>query len=175
MSTNARHQTDLVTPGRVLIIDDQPEVRRVLGAILRRSGGYSVTEVGDAQGALDIIKREECELVVSDVHMPGMDGVELLKILREQDPDLPVLLMSGNPDLDTAMKAVEYKAFEYLMKPVDNDKLLASVERALSARREQEKSKRELDQYRSGTRARSMTGRGYGRHWTGESWVAATD
>lgn len=168
MSANARAQVDQASQARVLIIDDQPEVRRALGAVLRRAGGHLVTEVEDAASAIELVRRGECEVVLSDVHMPGMDGVALLKALRQEDPDLPVLLISGNPDLDTAMKAVEYSAFEYLMKPLDNDKLLASIERGIALRRERVQSKRDLEQYRSGARPKGAASHAPGRHWTGE-------
>jgi CheY-like chemotaxis protein len=167
MSANAQLQADQAIQGRVLIIDDQPEVRRALSAVLRRAGGHQVTEVGDASSAIEELQRGDFELVLSDVHMPGMDGVALLKAIHEQDADLPVLLISGNPDLDTAMKAVQYSALEYLMKPVDNDKLLASVERGLVTRRERLQSRQDLAQYRSGTHSK-VAGRSHNRHWTGE-------
>src|SRR5262249_46366061 len=131
-------------PGRVLVIDDQAEVRRALGAVLRRRGNHEVMEVGSVRDAIEALKSGDFELVLSDVHMPDLDGVDLLKVLRDQDPDLPVLLVSGSPDLDTAMKAVEFGAFEYLMKPVENDKLLASVVRGIETRRARLESKREL-------------------------------
>jgi serine/threonine protein kinase len=127
-----------------------------------------VTEVGDATSALEEISRGTFELVLSDVHMPGMNGVALLQAIHERDPDLPVLLMSGNPDLDTAMKAVQFSAFEYLMKPVHNDKLLASIERGLVLRRERLQSQQDLARYRSGTRARVPSGRLHGGQWIGE-------
>jgi serine/threonine-protein kinase len=94
--------------------------------------------------------------------------VELLQALHAQDPDLPVLLVSGSPDLETAMKAVEYGAFEYLTKPVAFEKLRASTERAVALRRERAEAKQVLEQFRSGTRQRSRDAGGDRESWTGE-------
>ncbi|HTM46289.1 MAG TPA: protein kinase [Polyangiaceae bacterium] len=152
----------------VLIIDDQVEVRRVFATVLSRLGGYVVTEAGDARSAIELVKQGQFDLVLSDVHMPDMNGLGLLRALHEHDPDLPVLLISGKPDLTTAVKAVEYRAFEYLMKPIPNDKLLDSVARAATARRERLAAKIELERYRSGERMRLGRDDPSDRNWTGE-------
>jgi serine/threonine-protein kinase len=108
----------------------------------------------------------EFDVVISDVRMPDMGGVELLEALRAEDPDLPVVLVSGSPDLETAMKAVEFGAFEYLTKPVSFEKLGTSTQRAIALRRERAQAKRVLEQHRSGTRLRSSHSEG--ESWTGE-------
>src|SRR5687768_6776454 len=82
--------------------------------------------------------------------MPGAGGVELLEAIRQHDPDLPVLLISGEPNLETAMKAVEYGAVEYIQKPIQIDKLRASAERALELRRERLKARSALQAQSSG-------------------------
>jgi len=162
--------SDAQIKGRVLVIDDQEDVGRAFASILRRQGGYLVTQVSDGQRGIELIQSGEFDLVVSDVHMPGLDGVELLKAVHEHDPELPVLLVSGNPDLPTAMKAVKYGAFEYLTKPVEMDKLLSSASQAIEARRKRLDSRRELDQYRSGARSKALP-REHSLRWTGELLV----
>src|SRR5512144_2530850 len=95
------------SPGRVLVVDDQDDVRRMLLRMLGVSN-HETLAASSARDALELARQHPFDLVVSDVQMPGMDGVDLLRALHELDPDLPVLLLSGAPDLNTAMKAVQY-------------------------------------------------------------------
>jgi DNA-binding NtrC family response regulator len=104
------------SPGRVLVVDDDPDVRRMLVRIIGRQH-HDTTEAQNGREALKLVQEKTFELIVSDVQMPDMDGVEMLRALHELDPNLPVLLLSGAPDLNTAMKAVQYGAFEYLTNP----------------------------------------------------------
>ena len=88
---------------------------------------YEALAASNAQDALELARQHAFDLVVSDVQMPGMDGLGLLRVLHELDPDLPVLLLSGAPDLSTAMQAVQYGAFEYFAKPLELERFLNSV------------------------------------------------
>jgi serine/threonine-protein kinase len=120
--------------GRVLLVDDNEALRRAIKRMLVAEG-HHVVEAADGREAITRTKENEFDLIVSDVRMPDMDGVELLRAVHERDADLPVLLITGDPELETAMKAVEYGALEYLTKPVDVDKLKASTLRAFELRR----------------------------------------
>src|SRR5688572_9457305 len=120
------------TGGKVLLVDDDEALRTAFLRALRRAG-HDVTVAKTGREAAEVLSGRPVELVVSDVRMPHMDGIELLRVGRELDPDLSVLLMSGTPDLQTAMKAVEYGAFVYLIKPVDLPKLEATVARAIAS------------------------------------------
>lgn len=142
--------------GRVLVVDDDVGVRKAYERWLR-SRGHDVVEVANGLDAVKRAREQNFEVVVSDVHMPDLDGVELLRKLHESDSDLPVLLISADPDVASALKAVEYGAFEYLSKPVDLGQLEASVARAIGVRRQRVEAKRELEQYRSGERPRGPT------------------
>ena len=141
-------------PKRVLIVDDNAELRRGFCRMLRNAG-HELTEAIDGADAARLARTQRFDLVVSDVHMPDMSGVELLKLVRESDPDVPVLLISGEPDLDSALKAVEYGATEYLAKPVQLEKFRTSVARALELGEQREQAKLAL-QAQSGTRERSL-------------------
>jgi len=118
---------------RVLLVDDDEHVRRAFARILI-NGGCDVSEVGDAEHALLLLDKEAHDVVVSDIMMPGMSGVDLLKALRERDAQLPVILVTGTPDLDSAIMAVNLGAYRYLMKPVASAELLSTVTRAGSLR-----------------------------------------
>src|SRR6185503_16537068 len=108
------------------------------------------------------------DLIVSDVRMPDMDGLELLRAIHERDADLPVLLITGDPGLETAMKAVEYGALEYLTKPVDLEKLLKATLRAFELRRKRLEAKSALEAVSSSKRARALPlALGHRETWTG--------
>jgi serine/threonine protein kinase/ActR/RegA family two-component response regulator len=141
--------------GRVLLVDDNESLRRVFHRALTRAG-FSVVEVSNGADAMAVVPEGEFDVVVSDVRMPDMDGVELLANIRDHDADLPVLLMSGDPDLDTAMKAVKFGAFEYLAKPVPLAGLEASVSKAIELRRSRLRARHALEA-RSGARRQGAT------------------
>src|ERR1700722_6595460 len=103
---------------RVLLVDDEPSLL-VATARHLRAAGFTVTECADGAEAAALIGKETFDVVLSDIDMPGLSGVEMLKVLRERQIDIPVVLMTGNPKLETAMKAVEHGAFKYLTKPVE--------------------------------------------------------
>jgi len=155
-------------PGRVLLVDDQDELRRLFRRSLAKAG-HIVTTASNGREAVELAREESFDVVISDVRMPDMGGVELLQALHARDPDLPVLLVSGSPDLETAMKAVEYGAFEYLVKPVAFDKLRASAARAIELRRKRLEAEQVLEEYRSGERRRArVVGAEERESWTGE-------
>ena len=116
-------------PGTVLIVDDDPMILRALTHLLERSP-YVVTPCLTPHEAIRHISNGDVRVVVSDVTMPEMSGIELLRMIRQHDPDLPVVLVTGQPDLKTAAEAIEYGAFMYLVKPVKPDTFVRTVERA---------------------------------------------
>jgi DNA-binding NtrC family response regulator len=116
---------------RILVVDDETVVREVAVEILRR-GGYEPHGVPSAKHALDLLEHEHFDLVVSDVVMPEMTGVEFLYALRERRPELPVVLMTGgSQEPERATKAVELGACSLIYKPFSNAELTAAVEAAL--------------------------------------------
>jgi len=171
MDPAAKHPAPSVglnSPGRVLLVDDQDELRELFRRTLRKDG-HEVVTAANGRAAVELARESRFDVVISDVRMPDMTGVELLQELHERDPDLPVLLVSGSPDLDTAMKAVQFGALEYLVKPVPFDKLRACASRAVDLRRKRDAAEQVLEHYRSGERPRARPGLGDHRDsWTGE-------
>ena len=104
------------TLGRVLLVDDDPGILKLTERLLRHAG-FEVRTATHGREAEVLLGTDEFHVVVSDIEMPGMDGIQLLRAVREHDLDLPVVLMTGNPAIETAVKAVEYGAFRYLVKP----------------------------------------------------------
>ncbi|MGQ7816783.1 sigma-54-dependent transcriptional regulator [Metapseudomonas furukawaii] len=119
---------------QVLLIDDDPHLRQALSQTLDLAG-LKVQVLGDAQGVAERIDRDWAGVVVTDIRMPGIDGLELLRQLRERDPDLPVLLITGHGDVPLAVQAMRAGAYDFLEKPFPSDQLLDSVHRALDLRR----------------------------------------
>ena len=120
---------------RVLVVEDDTEVRTLLAWHLRRQG-CTVAEAEDGVMALSLIERSAPDVVVTDMAMPRLDGLGLLKAIREKDPDLPVIILTGHGSLENAIQALrEGGLFDYLMKPLSDVTLLeVAVGRALEVR-----------------------------------------
>lgn len=117
--------------GRVLIVDDDPAMRRVCARVLEGEGwATTVVEEGKVAEAKVADRQQTFDCVVSDVNMPGMDGFAVVAAVRRHDPDLPVLLMTGDPSLDGAVKALDSGAVSYLTKPFSHETLASAVARA---------------------------------------------
>ena len=117
---------------RILVVDDEPAVRDLAVEILRRSG-YAPQGVPTARHALDLLDAEHFDLVVTDVVMPGMGGVDFLYELRLHRPDLPVILMTGgSSEPERTAKAVQLGAASLLYKPFSHDQLRDAVASALA-------------------------------------------
>jgi DNA-binding NtrC family response regulator len=122
------------TAGRVLLVDDEGPLLKAFRRVLD-AAGYSVVTCDTAALALECFAQEAFDAIVSDVAMPLLSGTDLLRAVREWDRDIPVILVTGSPALDSAVEAVDLGAFKYLLKPVDNDQLVESVARAVALRR----------------------------------------
>ncbi|HUJ27984.1 MAG TPA: EAL domain-containing protein [Myxococcales bacterium] len=118
---------------RLLLIDDDEVLRRTLVRYFAPT--FDITAVPSAEAAIEALPKGAFDVVLSDVHLQGMSGVEFLKRLREHDLDLPVILMSGEPGLEAAISAVEYGAMRYMLKPFDLGELRNALVRAVSIRR----------------------------------------
>ncbi|MFT3695334.1 MAG: EAL domain-containing protein [Kofleriaceae bacterium] len=117
--------------GRVLVVDDDVAIRRVCSRVLGAEG-WTVTVADNGRAAIEALEAAKLpfDCVLSDVNMPELDGFGLVKELRKRDDDLPVLLMTGDPSLHGAVKAIDQGAISYITKPFDHDVLAAAVARA---------------------------------------------
>ncbi len=118
-----------IAANRVLIADDDDGLRRILVRLATRAG-YEVTDVRSGAQAIAALREGTFDAVVSDVNMPDGGGLDLLREVRTVDLDVPVILMTGEPSVKDASEALEYGAFRYLTKPVDNVALIATLEKA---------------------------------------------
>jgi two-component system response regulator HydG len=122
-----------VAKARVLVVDDEASARSGLEKLLRQEG-YVVDTAADGDAALAIVAEHPPDLVLTDLRMPGMDGLELLERLRERDGELPVLVVTALGDVSTAVQAMRAGADDYLTKPIDFDALSVVIERVLQRR-----------------------------------------
>ena len=117
---------------KILVIEDEAAIRRVLAKILsEESESYQVEEAEDGLSGLEKIKNDDYDLILCDIKMPKMDGVEVLEAIKKIKPEIPVVMISGHGDLDTAVNTMRLGAFDYISKPPDLNRLLNTVRNAL--------------------------------------------
>src|SRR5712664_3403092 len=116
-------------PPRILIVDDDAGQRSLLDSFLR-SQGFDTVPVSSGERALELLRSEEISMMISDVRMPGMTGLETLRHARQEHSVLPVLMVTAYADIREAVDAMRDGALNYLAKPIDLDELLATVQQA---------------------------------------------
>jgi DNA-binding NtrC family response regulator len=121
---------------KILIIEDEAAIRRVLVKILSEENtNYKVSEAEDGLQGIALIKKEDFDLILCDIKMPKMDGIEVLMASKKIKPEIPIVMISGHGDLDTAVHAMRLDAFDYISKPPDLNRLLNTVRIALDRKK----------------------------------------
>lgn len=116
----------------ILIIEDEAAIRRVLKKIIEEENNtYKVSEAEDGLSGIEMVKDHDFDLILCDIKMPKMDGVEVLEKTKKIKPEIPVVMISGHGDLDTAVNTMRLGAFDYISKPPDLNRLLNTVRNAL--------------------------------------------
>ena len=126
--------TASTTQSRILVADDDESVRYIIERTLTREG-YSVDTASWGDEAARLVRSNSYDVVISDINMPAMSGITLLNVIRDVDLDLPVILITGLPSIETAIQAVEYGAFRYLTKPVSPEAVNDAVRYAINIHR----------------------------------------
>jgi len=127
-------------PLRILVVDDEPPIRRFLRTSLA-AHGYDVIEAEDGQKALDLMRRNAVALIVLDLGLPGIDGFDVIRRLRESGSSVPIVVLSARTDEAGKVRALDLGADDYVSKPFGTDELLARVRTALRHRLQQEGQK----------------------------------
>ena len=115
----------------ILIVDDEDDVRESVREVLSDEG-YHVVDTADSTRVRELIEREKPGLVLLDIWMPQIDGIELLKQIKSQDPEINAIMISGHGNIHTAVTATKFGAFDFIEKPLSLDGLLLTVQRALN-------------------------------------------
>jgi DNA-binding NtrC family response regulator len=142
--------------GRVLIVDDEDSIRDYLSMMLEREG-YNVSACGDGKKALRLNSKEDFDVVITDIQLPGMSGIDILGSIRDKDPTIPVIIITGHASQESAIEALNIGAFYYLLKPVSNEELKQVVRNALEMRRLRDEND-ELERALVGQGDREMVG-----------------
>jgi len=114
----------------ILIIDDEKSIRKTLSEILSYEG-YKIDEAGDGEEGLKRFREKTYEVVLCDIKMPKLDGIEFLERAKESNPDVPIIMISGHGNIDTAVEAVKKGAYDYISKPPDLNRLLITIRNAM--------------------------------------------
>ncbi|RMG64178.1 MAG: sigma-54-dependent Fis family transcriptional regulator [Calditrichaeota bacterium] len=115
--------------GRVMVVDDEENIREVLSNYLTGLG-YQVVTATDGQDALNKFQKDQFDLIISDLLMPNIDGLDLLKRIREQDKEVIFLMITGYPSIETAVEAIKKGAYDYITKPFHMEDVKIRIERA---------------------------------------------
>src|SRR5947208_12468110 len=114
---------------RILIVDDEESTRELFAELLQR-WGYEVDQTADGHGALKIAAETHPDVIISDLVMPKLDGLALVRALREEQPDTPVVIITGKGTIDAAVEAVREGVFDFVEKPLDPARLRVILQRA---------------------------------------------
>ena len=123
--------------GRVLIVDDEPDVRKIVNMTLTKAG-YDVIEAEDGEKAIQEINQGEnplmLDVIISDIRMPKINGVEAINYFQQQFPRVPIIVLTGFPDMEMATGFLKQGIVDYLVKPVEKEKLTSAVAKAIEQR-----------------------------------------
>jgi DNA-binding NtrC family response regulator len=116
---------------KILIVDDEPDMLKLLSMTIQRKAPYQVTTTNNPVEALELVKGGGFDLIISDLKMPGLDGIELLDAVKRFNPDTPVILMTAYGTIESASEAMEKGGFDYITKPFRIDQILFTIDRAM--------------------------------------------
>jgi len=131
-------------PTHILLVDDEKDFVEMLALRLNETG-EKVTQAYDGQMGLDILKRENIDVVILDIKMPGMDGIQVLREIKSIYPLVEVILLTGHGSAETAVEGMKLGAFDYLLKPADVDELTAKLQGAREKKEAQEERIRKAE------------------------------
>lgn len=122
----------------IVIVDDEPDLLDLLKLILTEKTEHRVLTTANPHQAIEWCQAYQADLLISDLRMPEMEGIELLKIIKQRDPNLPLILITAYGTIESAVEAMRHKAFDYITKPFKKEQILMTVEKALQWRQEQQ-------------------------------------
>ena len=131
-------------PARILIVDDEANIRLTLETLLRRAG-YDVTPAGNGEEAVALLEQQAFDLMLVDLKMPGMDGMQVVAAARQRQPDIAIIVLTGHGSLDTAVEGLHHGIFDYLLKTTEPPEVIERVKAGLAARTQELRQRTLLD------------------------------
>lgn len=119
---------------KILVVDDEKSIRKTFEAFLTKEG-FEITSAENVDAAIKTMDETDLDLIITDIIMPKITGMELLKIIKDKKPDIPIIIMTGEPTIETATQAVKNGAHDYITKPVSKEMLVKTVRNALEHKR----------------------------------------
>lgn len=142
MAANQEDGNPMNITGHILIIDDEATLRKTLARILQQAG-FEVTTAENAEQGLSFLKTTNFDLIFTDLRMPGIQGLDALRLIHKNYPALPVILFTAQPDVNSAVEALRYGAIDYLLKPLKPEVIIERT-RSILSQQQKEKRKREI-------------------------------
>ncbi len=116
---------------KILIIDDEPDMLKLLSMILREKTAYDITTTNNPVEAIELAKQGGFDLVISDLKMPGLNGMEIIDAVKKIDEDIPVIIITAFASVESASEAIQKGGFDFITKPFRKEQILFTIEKAL--------------------------------------------
>jgi len=131
---------------KILIVDDEPDMLKLLSMIIREKSPYEVTTTNNPVEAIELVKKGGFDLVISDLKMPGLDGIEIIEAVKRLDEDTPVVIITAYGTVDSASEAMLKGGFDFITKPFRKEQILFTIDKALKWLKLQKENKALKDQ-----------------------------
>ena len=135
---------------KILIVDDEPDMLKLLSMILRDKTPYEVSTTNNPMEALELIKNGGFDLVISDLKMPGLDGLEIIEAVKRTDEDVPVVIITAYGTVESAAEALKKGGFDFITKPFRKEQILFTIDKALKWLKVQKENKALKEQIKKG-------------------------
>lgn len=116
---------------KILIVDDEPDMLKLLSMIIREKTSYEVTTTNNPVEALDLAQKSPFDLVITDLKMPGLDGIELLDAVKQVDADIPIIIITAYSSVEAAAEAIQKGGFDFITKPFRKEQILFTIDKAM--------------------------------------------
>ena len=116
---------------KILIVDDEPDMLKLLSMIIREKTSYEVTTTNNPVEALDLAQKNPFDLVITDLKMPGLDGIELLDAVKQVDADIPIIIITAYSSVEAAAETIQKGGFDFITKPFRKEQILFTIDKAM--------------------------------------------
>lgn len=138
-------------PEKLLIVDDEPDMLKLLSMIIKEKTPYEVVTTNNPLEALEFVKKDNFDLVIADLKMPGLDGIELLDAIKRVDENIPVIIITAYGTVESATEAIQKGGFDFISKPFRKEQILFTIDKAIKWLKLERENKMLKEQLKSKT------------------------